>query len=148
MNPLEKIKELDERVTQLEQQAVPAEPKPKPERKHQRHRFTRPLLPEARELFLLAFHELRAQAQKKYDEAVDKNAAEIAAGRYTVPLPLVTASAVSEMVRSLDSHNTYPHHPNGDLNQTLRAILAEEAGMYIQWSKDPLLSKDYKDYPA
>ena len=99
-------------------------------------------------LFLLAFHELRAQAQKKYDEEVDKNAAEIAAGRYTVLPPVVTASAVNKLVRTLDTNNAYPHHPNGDLNQTLRAILAEEAGMYIQWSKDPLLNKDYKDGQA
>lgn len=110
LNPVQRIKALEDRVDLLESAApapAPAKPKPKP------GKFVRPLSAEAKKIVLVAFDELLLMKDGTAQ-------------------PAVLAMELQDHIRSIDENNIVPAL-NGAAD-TVRAIIAERCGYHVTWA--------------
>lgn len=124
MNPIEKIKDLERRVAALEKAAAGNKPgKPKDNKNgapaKQGHHLVKPLSDESRDLALFAW-------------------ATLVEGRDCAKRPVTQL----EWLAAIDELDTDKRFPSAGthMGETLRALLAEEAGLFIRYSTNPLLS--------
>lgn len=121
MNWLKRIQDLDARVQELEALKAELAANPlAPTKTAKQRNYLRPLSKDARELFLFTFQMMLDQQPKDSKR------------------PIRAADLLAEIQR-LDTDNVFPHGHHGEVNATMRAILAEEAGMFIQWSRQPMV---------
>lgn len=106
------LKRLGNRIGKLER---PADVQPLRAHSKPNYALTRPLTQDALELMWVAMGQVQEEQEGK-----------------------VCVNALSRRARELDAHGVWPHGYRS-LHETIRAHIAEEAGLYIRWSRHTVL---------